>query len=251
MRTPLFIFFFLFYCLAILQFIPGLPFAANQATSEISRSVFTTNVINNEPVDDLENITTDTRTVYYFTELRGMNGQTVTHRWLYGGEIVAEKVFAVQGNRDRIYSSKTLTSEWLGTWTVEVRDSGGNLLQQDFFVYQQPVARETESASNNTIQVKPVKTSPNPFIVKPITPAPTTTETFSESEETSEERTFVPKPLVPGRTPAIVKPEEPPVAVTEDTEAADAGEPVSPEPEEASEEQTLALQPLIPGRTPA
>ncbi len=61
-----------------------------RAETGISRSVFTTGVINREPVSEFEKISTENTRVYFFTEFPGLKGRTITHRWEYNGEVLAE-----------------------------------------------------------------------------------------------------------------------------------------------------------------
>ncbi|MCW9013406.1 MAG: DUF2914 domain-containing protein [Gammaproteobacteria bacterium] len=114
------------------------------AEDGVARAIFTTGIESKEPVDELGQLTTDHSRIYFFTEIRGMEGHTVVHRWEQGGEVRAEVSFAVAGNRWRVWSSKNLHSSWLGEWTVSVVDEGGNVLAQESFAYvpAEPVVPE-------------------------------------------------------------------------------------------------------------
>ncbi len=94
----------------------------------VERASITTAVIEREPQDDVEVLTNDHVQVFFFTELRDLEGQTVLHRWQLGGELVAEVPIAVGGPRWRAYSSKSLAPEWLGEWEVSAVDGGGRVL---------------------------------------------------------------------------------------------------------------------------
>lgn len=120
------------------------PLAVN--AQEVVRSVFTTDVVDREPVDDLDSLSTDVEIVFYFTELKDMEGMTVTHKWMYGGEAMAEVPFDVGGPRWRVYSSKNLQSGWTGEWSVAVQDTAGMTIHEDSFVYTKGSGeREMES----------------------------------------------------------------------------------------------------------
>lgn len=108
---------------------------APAARGEVARAVFTTAVQDREPVDQLSEVPAGTETVYFFTELRGMQGQTVTHRWSYNGTVMAEVSFDVRGPRWRVYSSKNFVPEWVGRWRVEVIDGGGNVVRSADLLY--------------------------------------------------------------------------------------------------------------------
>lgn len=111
--------------------------AATTIAGEVARAQFTSAVDAREPVDDLaEASAASTHTIYFFTELRDLDGQTVTHRWSHGGETKAEVSFTAGSARWRVWSSKELLPEWAGTWTVAVIDADGNVLAEKSFEYK-------------------------------------------------------------------------------------------------------------------
>lgn len=101
----------------------------------VARAQFTSGIADREPVDRLEQIDADSAQVTFFTELRDLQGRTVTHRWVHGGETLAEVSFDVGGPRWRVWSSKTLLPDWQGEWSVEVVDEDGSLLGSWDIVY--------------------------------------------------------------------------------------------------------------------
>lgn len=111
--------------------------AATARTSEarVARSAFTTAVVDREPQDALSRLGNDVRSVSYFTELRGLEGETVTHRWEFAGEVRAEVAFAVGGPRWRVHSTKSLDPSQLGQWSVSVVDSQGRTLARESLDY--------------------------------------------------------------------------------------------------------------------
>jgi hypothetical protein len=104
---------------------------ATEQTGSVARAMFTSNVIDHEPVDTLTSLSVSQGEIYYFTELRNLAGQTVTHRWEYQGKEMAQVDFEVGSPRWRVYSIKKLDPQWTGTWTVTVTDSHGHTLQTD------------------------------------------------------------------------------------------------------------------------
>ena len=112
------------------------------ATGTVSRAQFTSAIENREPVDELEAVENDLRTVYFFTELKDMDGQTAVHRWSYNGQVMAEVSFPVGGARWRVYSSKNLLPEWVGTWTVDVLNANGDVVESRSFTYVNAAAVE-------------------------------------------------------------------------------------------------------------
>ncbi len=115
----------------------------------ITRAVFTTNVEDLKPVDDISSLTNDKTHVCYFTEIEGMAGQTVIHRWEYHGKLMLEKPFKVGASRWRIYSSKTLDPAWLGEWKVSAVDANGSSLSVNTFTYIKKATASAKSTSTN------------------------------------------------------------------------------------------------------
>ena len=107
------------------------PAAAPMGT--VARSTLTTHVLDHEPQDSITTLTNDNVRVLYFTELRGLEGQTVVHRWTRDGKTMAEVDIDVGGPRWRVYSSKNLEPSWTGEWTVTVVDAAGRTLATDSF----------------------------------------------------------------------------------------------------------------------
>ena len=67
-------------------------------TQRITRGLFSTNIIDREPVDQVIILTNAVRQVYFYTDLRNYQGQTITHRWEFEGKLVTEKKFEVGSN---------------------------------------------------------------------------------------------------------------------------------------------------------
>jgi hypothetical protein len=102
----------------------------------VSRGQFTSAILDREPVDLIETLSTDHNNIIYFTELNELQGQTVTHQWKYNGIVMFEKSFDVGGPRWRVWTSKSLQPGWSGTWTVNTLDSDRNVILSQTFEYQ-------------------------------------------------------------------------------------------------------------------
>jgi len=124
----------------------ALALAANLASAEdipvgekptgwVERALFTTAIENREPGDVVVRVEGTPHDVYFFTELRQLSGHTVTHRWEYGGEVVAEVPFEVGGPRWRVFSKKQLLADQAGKWSVVVVDESGWVLHAEMFEY--------------------------------------------------------------------------------------------------------------------
>lgn len=105
--------------------------------AEVKRAVFTTAVENREPTDEVITLENTVTSINFFTELRGLGGRTVTHRWEHEGKVITEVQFQVGGDRWRVYSKKSLIPSMLGKWTVVVVDQTGWPLHASIFEYVQ------------------------------------------------------------------------------------------------------------------
>jgi len=106
------------------------------ASSEhVARALFTSEVQNREPTDTITSLSNDKNKIYFYSELTGLGGQTVTHRWEYQGKTMGEVKFDVGGPRWRVWSSKTLLPQWTGEWRVSIIDGSGNKVGEETFNY--------------------------------------------------------------------------------------------------------------------
>lgn len=115
---------------------------ASISSPHVARAQFTTGIDGREPVDQVESVFhtegKSLRRLYYFTEITGLSGGTVTHRWEHEGKVMAEVPFAIGSDSWRVYSSKALTPSMEGPWRVVVTDAEGNTLKADGFLYKGP-----------------------------------------------------------------------------------------------------------------
>jgi hypothetical protein len=112
-------------------------FSQNATAGEVARAIFTIGIDNREPVIKVNSISLNSVTeISFFTELTSLGGHTVTHQWTYNGKIMYEKSFEVNGDRWRVWTSKTFLPEWSGVWTVNVLDTDLSVLESKSFVYQ-------------------------------------------------------------------------------------------------------------------
>jgi hypothetical protein len=121
------------------------------------------------------------QTVYYFTELVGLQGHTITHKWQRNGAFQLGLQFPVGAERWRVHSSKTIAPTLTGTWTVTVQNDDGQILRQDTLQVNPAVtpalpatAPLTTNTSNptNTIQHNPTPTTTSSNTLTPVIPAP-------------------------------------------------------------------------------
>ena len=146
----------------------GLFFVSTTASADesIARSAFTSAVENREPVDKVGQLTNDKEKIYFFTEIKGLKGRTVTHRWEHGGDVKAEVSFKVGSDRWRVWSSKNLQPQWVGEWIVTVMDDKGNTLTEESMAYV-PTEKMT-SMPDAAEESKPVMTEEMPAATEEI-----------------------------------------------------------------------------------
>lgn len=158
----------------------------------VARAAFTTAVEHHEPVDNLDKLPADTDKVYFFTDLRRLKGQTVTHVWSYRGEVMAEVTFDVRGPRWRVYSSKNLQPSWTGQWTVKVVDAQGReLASKNLMVEEAAAADEPKDSGMADTAMTEGSTTEQSATQAPATeePAATTEDAPAPATETPAETT--------------------------------------------------------------
>lgn len=95
---------------------------------ELARGVFSSQIVDREPADELTELSRDVQRVYFFSEVTNMAGHTVTHRWEYNGQFMGEVKFNVQSPKWRVWSYKTVSGGKDGTWTVKVLNTSGEVV---------------------------------------------------------------------------------------------------------------------------
>lgn len=117
----------------------GKPYAQDSKDTpgkqRVMSGVFTTKIVDRRPVDQVLRLTNDIDTIYFFTDLKHFQGQTITHRWEYEGKLVSEKQFTVGGASWRVYSLKKLKPDMTGKWSVVVSDNNGWPVYAAIFEY--------------------------------------------------------------------------------------------------------------------
>ncbi|HYW04749.1 MAG TPA: DUF2914 domain-containing protein [Gammaproteobacteria bacterium] len=109
--------------------------AAGKPEGRVAHAAITTDIQQRKPQNHLTTVPNSVRKVYYFTDVRGLQGKTITHRWLYQGKTMAAVKFDIGGNRWRTWSSKTMLAGWTGKWTCETVGPNGNVLNTTTFRY--------------------------------------------------------------------------------------------------------------------
>lgn len=116
------------------------------APGQVARAQFTSGIRGLEPINRVTSVfsvngevfSLDGRplpTLYYFTEITGMGGETVIHRWEYQGITVEKVSFDIGDDRYRVYSGKDLPPDGDDDWRVIVTDAQGNVIKTDSFSF--------------------------------------------------------------------------------------------------------------------
>ncbi len=127
------------------QMSEGEAHGMGMSRGEVARAAFATAIEDREPVDKVEKLPADRQKVYFFTELRDMAGQTVTHRWEHEGKVQAEVKFQVKGPRWRVWSSKNLPTDATGEWKVSVINGAGEVIAEDVVNVTPPEASDLDT----------------------------------------------------------------------------------------------------------
>ncbi|MBT3309626.1 MAG: DUF2914 domain-containing protein [Gammaproteobacteria bacterium] len=117
--------------------VPGCLFAWSSSDA-VSRGRFTRQVDRNkrEPVDQVCQLSSDEKRIFYFSDLHNQQGKQIFHLWEYQGREMAKVALGtVKGARWRVWSSKNLIASWSGTWVLKVVTKEGSVLHQDQFEY--------------------------------------------------------------------------------------------------------------------
>lgn len=115
------------------------------ANGHVARATFTTGVAGREPMDEVKRLSNESTQILFFTDLRDLQGQTVTHTWERDGKVMAKVPFSVGAPRWRVYSSKSLDPSWIGEWSVKVVDASGQVIHAEFFEYVSAATAEPEA----------------------------------------------------------------------------------------------------------
>jgi Protein of unknown function (DUF2914)/Arm DNA-binding domain len=127
--------------------------AAPKQDARVARAVLTSNVVKREPVDALGSQIQGEpgagTQVYFYTELRGLAGETLTYRWEREGRVQAEVPLTVGKSwRWRAYSQKDIRADQSGHWRVQLVDGSAQVLAEAQFVYRND-ASDSQSADAN------------------------------------------------------------------------------------------------------
>ena len=103
--------------------------APEHADGEVARAIFTIGIDDREPTLEIVTIPDGMNEIYLFTDLRDFEGQSVTHRWNFDGNVESEVSFDVGGPRWRTWSRKSIPDDQRGEWSVDILDGDGYIVE--------------------------------------------------------------------------------------------------------------------------
>ena len=110
-------------------------FANEWPHQNISNAEFATEIVDREPFNIVGELDNSLGKIYFFTNIRNLQGTRVKHRWIYNNKVMADVIFDIKGPRWRVWSSKNLWHTWTGKWIVEVVTSENEVLYKKEFNY--------------------------------------------------------------------------------------------------------------------
>ena len=111
-------------------------FANEWPHQNISNAEFATEIVDREPFNIVGELDNSLGKIYFFTNIRNLQGTNVKHRWIYNNKVMADVIFDIKGPRWRVWSSKNLWHTWTGKWMVEVLTSENEVLYKKEFNYK-------------------------------------------------------------------------------------------------------------------
>lgn len=111
--------------------------SANWVHKNISDAVFAEDVIERKPINIISDGEIYSKNkIYFWTNIRNLSGDKITHRWIYNDKIFAEVSFEIKGKRWRVWSSKRFLRSWGGVWEVQVLNRNSEILLSKKFTFR-------------------------------------------------------------------------------------------------------------------
>jgi hypothetical protein len=118
------------------------------ASEKVTTTKLTSSMNDGKPGEDQRAFENTVKTIYFYTVLEGLKGQTVTHRWKYAGRVIATVDIPVTEDPFTTWSSNDMEPDWTGFWTVEVLNSNSQVVGFETFVYSHPQDLQMDPGPN-------------------------------------------------------------------------------------------------------
>ena len=170
------------------------------ADPHIAVSAFTTTANKQKPSDTIPQLTNDIKKIYFFTDLRNFQGQTLTHEWSYNGWVAQRIPFTIKGNRWRVSSNKSLKPRGKGTWTVKIVNEAGHVIQKSTISYTKKSTSVDQAIVVKNTETSEAKKEAKTAIKKEITPKAEKTTPASKKVSNTEVEAVEKKLKEPAKT---------------------------------------------------
>lgn len=109
---------------------------ASRRNDSIARAQLTSDLDEFEPVDSIGQsirVPTQSRRLYWFNELAGLQGEQVFHSWYYNDLLMSRVAVTVETNLWRASTYKTILQHQQGTWRVVTENMDEEVLAEEYF----------------------------------------------------------------------------------------------------------------------
>lgn len=122
-------------CILVLCLLPVKNVFSNSFEFDVPRAFFTSKLIKGEPVNEVLILENDIKNLYFFSEVKNLQGKVVFHRWEYRGKKVFEKKFKILTESEYLISRHKLDPTKTGEWMVVMTDDRGWPIKAAMFKY--------------------------------------------------------------------------------------------------------------------
>lgn len=109
---------------------------AQPDAAEVALAQVTTTIRKRYPADEVKTLGDSHQPISFFTEIRGMPGKDVTHRWYHGDVVVYHTTFRIRADRWRVWSTQKLPEHMAGEWMLVAVDGGNHVLAVRELMYR-------------------------------------------------------------------------------------------------------------------
>lgn len=113
----------------------------------------TTRVANKAPVNNVTELSTEFNKIFFFTDIRDCSGCRIEHQWSHKGKVVSTVNGRAKADRWRWWSSKTLTEDMVGVWTVKLFLDGEITRTKKFTYYKPTFTQRANTPVNKRLEV--------------------------------------------------------------------------------------------------
>ena len=114
----------------LLSVLALLPITSIDAAGPPVTSQFTTNVVDNQPVDNVQRLSTVVRDVFYYSFIQGCRGCVITHEWYLNGQPIQAYHFTLQFQVNFYWTLKPSLAP--GQWTARTLINGSVVTTNTF-----------------------------------------------------------------------------------------------------------------------